>query len=61
MKNCVNFIPERVTKNTVRFQEEVASDIGVITVGTLYVQKAALAQIGYKTGDIIKVTMEVVK
>jgi len=61
MKNSVKFIPERITKNTVRFQEQLLSDMDVIVIGTLYVQKTALAKIGYKEGDVLIVNLEVQK
>jgi hypothetical protein len=59
MQNIVKFSPERVTKNTVRFQEELESTMDVPVIGTLYVQKTALSSIGYKEGNSLKVTVEV--
>lgn len=59
MKNSVKFIPERITKNTVRFQEQLQSELDTPTIGTLYVQKTALAKIGYKEGDTLIINMEV--
>lgn len=50
----LEFIAERVTKNTVRFAE-VEHD-GVTAVGTLYVQKHALRDIG--NPERLKVTIE---
>lgn len=61
MKNFVKFIPERITKNTVRFQEQLLSDMDVPVIGTLYVQKTALAKLGYKEGDVLIVNLEVQK
>jgi len=61
MKNCVKFIPERITKNTVRFQEQLLSDMDVPVIGTLYVQKTALAKLGYKENDVLIVNLEVQK
>lgn len=45
-----NFVPERATKNTVRFQEDVQE---TPAIGTLYIQKEALARIGYITGQSV--------
>ena len=59
MKNSVKFIPEWTTKNTVRFQEQLQSELDTPTIGTLYVQKTALAKIGYKEGDTLIINMEV--
>lgn len=61
MKISINFLQERITKNTVRFQEQPQSDLDVPAIGTLYVQKAKLAQIGYKEGDTLTITLEVQK
>ena len=61
MKNSVKFIPERITKNTVRFQEQLLSDMDVPVIGTLYVQKTALAKMSYKEGDALIVNLEVQK
>jgi len=51
----LTFETERPTKNTVRF-EEVTEDDGASAVGTLYVQKWALRDIGRP--ERIKVTIE---
>lgn len=55
----IRFKQEKVTKNTVRFTEVIA-DMDTPVIGTLYVQKYALKEIGYKEGQPLKVTMEVV-
>jgi hypothetical protein len=59
MKHLVRFSQERITKNTIRFQEQLESELDVPTIGTLYVQKAALAKIGYIPGTELLVTLEV--
>ena len=59
MKKLVRFTAERITKNTVRFQEQVESELDLAAIGTLYVQKSALASIGYKEGKTLTITMEV--
>lgn len=61
MKAEVKFTMERITKNTVRFQEQLGSELEVPTIGTLYVQKTALAKIGYKEGNVLLVNLEVAK
>lgn len=55
----VRFTPEKVTKNTVRFTEELESDMDVPVIGTLYVQKTALKGLGYTGEGTIVVTLEV--
>jgi len=59
MKNSVKFIPERIAKNAVRFQEQLQSELDTPAIGTLYVQKTALAKIGYKKNDTLIINMEV--
>jgi hypothetical protein len=53
----IKFVPERDTKNTVRFNEVVKAGEPA-AIGTLYVQKEALKGIGYKEGDSLEVTIE---
>lgn len=52
----LEFYEQRETKNTVRFQEEV--DINEFPmIGTLYVQKDALRDIGWEPGEILYVQL----
>jgi hypothetical protein len=51
----LSFIVERETKRTMRFQE--VADNGEDAIGTLYVQKDALAELG--NPEILKVTVGV--
>lgn len=57
----IKFLQERITKNTVRFQEQLESELDVPVIGTLYVQKTALAKLGYKEGATLVVAFEVLK
>lgn len=50
----LEFVKERETKNTVRYQE--VSEDGWVRVGALYIQKAAVAQ--EKLGDKIVVEIK---
>ena len=52
------FVVERDTKNTRRFQEVTPPD-KLVAVGTLYIQKAVMPISG-KLPDRIKVTIEIV-
>lgn len=49
----------KATKNTVRF-EEVEEEYGT-NIGSLYVQKHALKELGFKSGNRLKVTLEVIE
>ena len=46
-KVTVNFEMEKETKNTIRFKEVVADLLDTPKVGTIYVPKATLKEIGY--------------
>jgi hypothetical protein len=52
----VEFVRERETKNTVRFQEVESADGTPPAVGTIYVQKYAVRQLG--NPDRIRVRIE---
>ena len=50
----VTMAEEKQTKNTVRFAEKLESEYDAPVIGTLYVPKATLKQIGYKgEGEIV--------
>ena len=53
----LNFVPEKETKNTIRFQEDTF-DTDNITIGSLYVQKHTLKNMGWKHGDTLTITIE---
>lgn len=50
-KQTVTFEFEKDTKNTIRFKEVLNGPLDAPTIGTLYVPKRTLKQIGYKEGD----------
>lgn len=49
-KQTVTFEFEKDTKNTIRFKEVLNGPLDAPTIGTLYVPKQTLKQIGYKEG-----------
>ena len=53
------FTAEKATKNTVRFQEVLESEFAAPTIGTIYVPKATLGQLGYSEGKKLVVTITV--
>lgn len=55
---AIRFEQEKVTKNTVRFTE-VADGMDTAAIGTLYVQKHVLKELGYQEGQQIIITLEV--
>ena len=52
----VTFEFERDTKNTIRFKEVLEGPLDAPNIGTLYVPKQTLKQLGYKEGS--KLTVE---
>lgn len=55
----VKLVAAKVTKNTVRFEEELESEFAQPVIGTLYVPKATLGAIGYKEGANIALTVSI--
>lgn len=55
----VTFEVERVTKNTIRFSEVLTSTIDVPKVGTIYVPKATLKDLGYTDGKQLVIELAV--
>lgn len=54
----VNFEFEKETKNTIRFKEVINGPLDVPNIGTLYVPKRTLKQIGYKEGSKLIVELK---
>lgn len=55
----VTLVPEKVTKNTVRFTEQLESEFTAPTIGTIYIPKATLGQLGYANGDNLVLTLAI--
>lgn len=53
----VTFKQEKVTKNTIKFAEVLENDLDAPKIGTLYVQKATLKEIGWTDGK--RLTVEI--
>lgn len=58
-KTTVYFELEKETKNTIRFKEVVADMLDTPKVGTIYVPKATLKEIGYKQGAQLIIDLSV--
>jgi hypothetical protein len=59
MKVILDF--EKDTKNTIRFKEANVGPLDVPKVGTLYVPKTTLKEIGYIEGAQLELNLTVVK
>ena len=55
----VYFEFEKETKNTIRFKEVLDGPLDAPNIGTLYVPKQTLKQIGYKEGNRLNVDISI--
>lgn len=58
-KITVQFVAERDTKNTIRFTEVLTGPLDTPKIGTLYVSKATLKELGYVDGSKLSVLVNV--
>lgn len=54
----VSFEMEKDTKNTIRFREVVGGPLDTPKVGTIYVPKATLKEIGYEVGKQLTIDLK---
>lgn len=54
----VSFEMEKDTKNTIRFKEVVGGPLDTPKVGTIYVPKATLKEIGYEVGKQLTIDLK---
>ena len=57
----VTFKMEKATKNTIRFEEVLESELQAPKIGTLYVPKSTLGEIGWKEGKPLTVEISIDK
>ncbi len=50
---------EKATKNTIRFEEILESELDAPKIGSIYIPKATLGELGWKEGDTL--TIEISK
>lgn len=50
---------EKATKNTIRFEEVLESELDAPKIGSIYIPKATLAELGWKEGKTLTIEMEV--
>ena len=55
----IQFEYEKDTKNTIRFKEILEDELDTAKVGTIYIQKSFLKELGYKKEDNITISIEV--
>lgn len=54
-KITVSFEMEKDTKNTIRFREVVPGPLDTPKIGTIYVPKVTLKEIGYEVGKKLSI------
>lgn len=54
----IRFEMEKETKNTIRFKEVVGGPLDTPNIGTIYIPKATLKQIGYEPGTQLIVELK---
>lgn len=57
----VTFKMEKATKNTIRFEEVLENELQAPKIGTLYVPKSTLGEIGWGEGKPLTVEISVDK
>ena len=50
---------EKATKNTIRFEEVLASELDAPKLGSIYIPKATLGEIGWVEGKELTVTLDI--
>ncbi|MBR6851621.1 MAG: hypothetical protein IKM88_15470 [Lachnospiraceae bacterium] len=55
----VKFRQEKVTKNTIKFVEILENELDTAKIGTLYVQKTTLKEIGWQDGKVLTVDLAI--
>lgn len=55
----LTFKQEKVTKNTIKFAEVLENELDAPKIGTLYVQKATLKEIGWSDGKELAVEISI--
>lgn len=50
---------EKATKNTIRFEEVLENELDAPKIGSIYIPKATLAELGWKEDKTLTIEMEV--
>ena len=53
------FKMEKATKNTIRFEEALASELDAPKLGSIYIPKATLGEIGWAEGKELTITLDI--
>ena len=50
---------EKATKNTIRFEEVLENELDAPKLGSVYIPKSTLSELGWKEGKTLTIRMEV--
>jgi len=50
---------EKATKNTIRFEEVLENELNAPKIGSIYIPKSTLSELGWKEGKTLTIKMEV--
>ena len=53
------FKMEKATKNIIRFEEVLASELDAPKLGSIYIPKATLGEIGWAEGKELTITLDI--
>lgn len=53
----ITFEMEKATKNTIRFMEQLESELAAPKIGTIYIPKSTLGELGWKEGDTLTIEL----
>jgi hypothetical protein len=52
---------EKATKNTIRFEEVLESELAAPKIGSIYIPKSTLGEIGWKEGLELTISIDITK
>jgi hypothetical protein len=50
---------EKATKNTIRFEEVLESELAAPKIGSIYIPKSTLGELGWKEGNTLTINIDV--
>jgi hypothetical protein len=51
------FKMEKATKNTIRFEEVLENELDAPKIGSIYIPKSTLGELGWKEGDMLTIEL----
>lgn len=54
----ITFKMEKATKNTIRFEEVLESELAAPKLGSIYVPKSTLGELGWQEGQTLTIELE---